>query len=149
MMKLKACWAVALISVSPCFTTGAKAMTIHDFGRMNADDEAGFVTLLVESSRDFLKAHGHPDQGAKVISLFKTAGKEGGVYKFADKLKEVDALNKKNAINPNNRATVLQIEDAMELTLKDEGYKVPATYLLTMSKSFQPSGIPRPRMMGP
>ena len=122
-------------------------MTIHDFGKMNSDDEASFVTLLVETSRDYVKAHGHPEQGPKIIALFKTAGHDGGVYKFADRLQQVDAQNKRSAINPNNREAVLQVEDAMELMLKDEGFLVPAKYLIATGKSFQPSGIPRPHSL--
>jgi hypothetical protein len=148
-MNLKAKLVVALILVAPFFATVARAMTIHDFGRLNDDDEASLVALLVESSKNYLKAHGQADQGSKVIALFKTPGKEGGVYKFADQLKQVDALNKKNAINPNNRAQVLQIEDAMELMLKDEGFNVPTKFLLSATQNFRPSGIPRPRPMGP
>jgi len=148
LMNLKASLAVVFISVAPCFTSGAKAMSIHDFGRMDTDDEASFVTFLVVGSANMFKAHGQPDQARKVIAFFKVTGKDGGTYRFADKLQEVDALNRRNVINPNNRAPEYQVEDAMAETLKDEGLIVPATYLLTISKSFQPSGLPRARTPG-
>ena len=125
------------------FSTAARAMSIHDFGRMNNDDEATYVTLLVEESAEMLKAHGQPEQASKAIAFFKVTGKFGGTQQFASNLRTVDALNKRNAINPNNRAPVYQVEDAMELTLKDEGIIVPASYLLTASKDFRPSGPPR------
>ncbi len=124
-------------------------MTIHDFGRMNNDDEATLVALFVESSKNYLKAHGQPEKGDKLIAFFKTPGSDGGTYKFADQLKQTDATNKKNAINPNNRVKELEIEDAMSVTLKDAGFDVPAKFLFSVTQSFRPSGIPRPRTLGP
>ena len=117
-------------------------MSIHDFGKMNRDDEATYVALLVEGSAEMLKAHGQPEQARKAISFFKDSSKDGGVQQPASHLQMVNALNKRNAINPNNRAPVYQVEDAMELTLKDDGIIVPASYLLTINKDFRPSGPP-------
>jgi hypothetical protein len=147
-MNLKTNLAVALISLASCLTGAAKAMSIHDFGKMNNDDEATYVALLVEGSAEMLRAHGQPEQARKVIAFFKESGKDGGVQQFASNLKMVDALNKRNSINPNNRAPVYQVEDAMELTLKDDGIIVPASYLLTINKDFRPSGPSRPRTIG-
>jgi hypothetical protein len=147
-MKLKAKLVLVWMAVMPCLTGGARAMSIHDFGRMNNDDEATFVTLLVQGSAEMLKGKGHPDQAAKVIAFFKTPGKGGGVYSLADEVKTVDAMNKHNSINPNNRVPEYQIEDAMELMLKDQGIIVPAKYLLTITKDFQAAGPPRGRTMG-
>ena len=123
-------------------------MSIHDFGRLNNDDEATYVALLVQGSADMLKAHGHPDQAAKVLAFFRTPGKGGGVFEFADHLKETDALNKKNQINPNNRVPEYQVEDAMAATLKDQGIVVPAGYMLTIGKDFAPVGPPRMHAAG-
>jgi len=148
-MNLKVSWAVALISLASCFTGAVKAMSIHDFGKMNPDDEATYVALLVVGSAKMLKAHGQPDQARKTISFFKESGKDGGLQQFASHLKTIDALNKQNAINPNNRAPVYQIEDAMEQTLKDHGIIVPVGYLLTINKNFMPSGPPRPVTITP
>jgi hypothetical protein len=114
-------------------------MTIHDFGRMNRDDEATYIALLVEGSAKMLRAQGQPDQARKTIAFFKDSSKDGGVQQFASHLQTVDALNKRNAINPNNRAPVYQIEDAMELTLKDKGIIVPVSYLLTINQNFKQS----------
>jgi hypothetical protein len=57
-------------------------------------------------------------------------------------------MNKRNAINPNNRAPVYQVEDAMASTLKSAGVIVPANYLLTAGKDFKPDGPPRQHTMG-
>jgi hypothetical protein len=101
------------------------------------------VALLVEGSAKMLKANGQPDQARKAIALFHDSSKNGGVAQLASNLKTINALNKRNAINPNNRAPVYQIEDAMELTLKDAGIIVPTSYLLSINQNFRPSGPPR------
>jgi hypothetical protein len=148
-MNLKAKLALALTMFTLGFTVGAKAMSFDDFARMNNDDEAGYVAFLVETSAQMLKANGQPDQAGKAISFFKNSSNNGGVRQLASNMKMLNALNKRNAINPNNRAPVYQIEDAMELTLKDAGIIVPAKYLLASSQNFVPAGPPRSRTVGP
>jgi len=143
MMNLKANLAIVLISFAPFQTFCAKAMSFDDFARMNNDDEAGYVAFLVEASAQMLKAKGQPDQAGKAISLFNDSSKNGGVQQLASNLKMFYGLNKRNAINPNNRIPAYQFEDAMALTLKDQGIIVPASYLLTAGKDFSPSGPPR------
>ncbi len=138
-MNLKIWLAIALISLAP----DADAMSIHDFGRMNDDDEATFVALLVEGAAHLFKVQGQPDQARQVIAFFKTTGKDGGTYRLADQLKQAYALNVKNATNPNNRAPDRQVEDAMAATLRAQGLPVPAKYLLTVGSGFRPIGPPR------
>jgi len=142
-MDLKAKFAVILMLLSPFLGTGTHAMTIEDFGRMNNDDEATYVTMLIEASAKMLRTHGQPDQASQVIAYFKVPGKFGGVQEFAASLRTFYGLNKKNATNPNNRATVYQVEDAMASTLNEKGFTVPARYLLEISKDFRPVGPPR------
>lgn len=148
-MKLKSWCALALISLAPCFTTGARAMSIHDFGKMNDDDEATFVAFLVENAAHMFKVQGQPDLARKVIEFFKTPGKDGGTYQFADQLKQAYAVNVKNATNPNNRAPDRLVEDAMAATLRAHDLPVPAGYLITIGKDFHPVGPPRANVMGP
>jgi len=119
-MNLKVCSGVVFILLAAC-VTGARAMPILDFGRLNLDDQATYVTLMVEGSAELLRAHGEPEQAGKAIAFFKDSSKEGGVHQFASHLKEVNGLNLIHATNPNNRAPVYQVEDAMEMTLKDAG----------------------------
>ena len=123
-------------------------MTLEDFGRMNDDDEAGYVAFLVEASGQMLKARGHADQAAQVVPLFKDTSKDGGVQLFAYHLKSIYRLNKKNAINPNNRAPVYQVEDAMAQTLRDKGIMVPAKDLIEAGKGFHPEGPMRQHILG-
>ena len=147
-MNLKAKLTVAFISFAPCLTFCAKAMSFDDFARMNNDDEATYVALLVDGSSKMLKANGQQDQASKAILLFKDSSKNGGVPQLASNLKMLNGLNKRNAINPNNRASAYQVEDAMALTFKDAGIIIPISYLLTISRDFHPSGPPRQHTIG-
>lgn len=145
-MKLKA-HSVAFLFCLLCTGT-APAISIHDFARMKMDDQATYVTSLVEGSATMLKAQGQPDQAQKALALFKDPSKSGGLNQFVLKLKELEGLNNRNATNPNNRAPVYQIEDAMEMTLKNNGIIVPASFLLTINKNFTPSNLRLPQTIG-
>ena len=121
-------------------------MTIDNFARLNMDDEATYVALMVSSSAKMLRSQGKPDLADKAVALFKDSGKSGGVNQFAMNLKAAHNRNNMNATNPNNRTPDLQVEDAMAATLKDNGIMVPVSFLLTVHREFQPSGIPRPKV---
>jgi len=140
-MNLKAGWAIALVSLA--LVPAADAMSIHDFGRMNDDDEASFVALLVEGAAHMFKVQGRPDEARALIAFFKTPGQAGGTFRLADQLKLAYALNLKNGTNPNNRVPDRQVEDAMAATLRAEGFNVPAGYLLGVGEGFRPIGPPR------
>ena len=142
-MKSKICLAAGLLLLSALGSGCARAMSFHDFIRMNDDDDATYVTALVEGAAKRLRTNGQPDQARKLVALFKDSSKQGGVNQLAMNMKALNALNNRNAINPNNRAHVYEVEDAMELTLKDNGILVPASYLLTINQNFQPAGPPR------
>jgi len=143
MMKSKLWLAAGLFLVAPLGSGCAQAMSFEDFIRMNDDDDATYVAALVEGAAKMLRAKGQPDQAGKLVALFKDSGKQGGVNQLAQNMKTLNALNNRNAINPNNRAPVYEVENAMELTLKDNGIIVPASYLLSINRNFQPAGPPR------
>lgn len=147
-MNLKARWIVALFLFAPSLVTSASALTIGRFINMNNDDEAAFVALLVDGTSQMLKAAGHPDQASKVIALFHDTSNNGGVHLLANNLKTINAVNNRNGVNPNNRAPVLQVEDAMSLTFKDAGIIVSTKDLLIISKDFAPSGPSRSSTLG-
>ncbi len=144
-MKLSAYLAVGILLAGVLSSGNAQAMAIFDFAKMNDDDEATYLTSLVEGSAKMLRTQGQPDQARRVIALFKDSSKNGGINQFALHLKALHAINDRNAINPNNRAYAYQVEDAMELTLKDNGFIVPASYLLQVNKDFRPVGPLRGR----
>ena len=82
------------------------------------------------------------------ISFFKDSSANGGMQHLVSHLRIINGLNNRNATNPNNRAPVYQVEDAMELTLKDQGMIVPAGTLQSIGRNFMPSGPPRYRIIG-
>ena len=142
-MKSKVWLAAGLLLLSALGSGCARAISFHDFIRMNDDDDATYVTAMVEGAAKMLRANGQPDQARKLVAFFKDSSKQGGVNQLAMNMKAMNGLNNRNAINPNNRAHVYEVEDAMELTLKDNGIIVPASYLLAINQEFRPIGPPR------
>ena len=136
-MKLRLILIVVLFALAGPGT--GSAMSIYLFSKMKNPDRATYVDNMVEGTAKMLKDQGHPDQGQKVLDLFGDAGPKGGVNQFVTRLKDVDAENRHNAINPNNRKPVLQVEDAMALMLKDNGVIVPVSFLLGINKNFMPA----------
>ncbi len=117
----------------------ASAISIYLFAKMKNSDRATYIDTMVEGAAKMLKDQRHADQSQKVLDLFGDASPNGGVNQFVIKLKDVDAENRRNAINPNNRKPVLQVEDAMALMLKDHGVIVPVSYLIDLNKNFMPA----------
>jgi len=114
-------------------------MAIYAFAKMKLDDQASYVANMVEGAAKILKEQGHPDQAQKALDLFNDASKTGGLAQFVATLKEDASQNTKNAINPNNRKAVLQVEDAMEHTLKENGVLIPAKTLMAINEHFTPA----------
>jgi hypothetical protein len=139
---------VGLMLFAPFLTVGAKAMSIDVFGYLNNDDEATFVTLLVQGAADMLKAKGQADQAARVIALFNDSGPHGGVAQLALNLKMMHAVNVRSGITARSGAPVYQVEDAMAKTLMDAGITVSSKYLLSIGADFAPLGPPRSHITG-
>jgi hypothetical protein len=126
-----------------------EAMPILDFARMNLDDQATFVTSMVEGSAKTLRSTGHADQAQKLVELFKNSTRQGGVNQLAMNLKTMAQANNLHATNPNNRIPDFEVEDAMQLTLRDNGIIVSAASLETITRDFHPMFPPRPHVDGP
>jgi hypothetical protein len=127
-----------ILALSLLGTGHARALAILDFINMNLDDQATYVTSLVEASAKKLRADGHPDQAQKTIGLFKDSTKKGGVNQLAVNMKSMQLTNNRNATNPNNRAPAYDVEAAMEATLRDNGINVPVSYLEGVNRDFHP-----------
>jgi hypothetical protein len=140
------CCAVSLAAVF-AFSGSSRAMTLDNFARLNVDDEATYVTMMVESSAKLLRQQGKPDEATKTLALFHDASKNGGVSQLAMNLKAAHNRNIMNQINPNNRAAEIMVEDAMARTLKDNGIIVPVSFLLGVQKDFHPTGVRRPLIL--
>jgi hypothetical protein len=124
----------------------ARAMPIEDFAAMNDDDDATYVTAMVEGTAKMLKTHGQADLAQKTINLFRDSSKKGGLNQLIMNLKTLSTQNTRNQDNPNNRSPVYDVEDAMALTLKNNGVDVTADFLRTINEDFRASGLPRSLM---
>lgn len=129
---------VALVSL--LFLAGnAQAISVEKFVGLNNSDRASYVASLVEGAAAMLKAKGQPDQAQKAVDLFHDASPRGGVNQLALNLRQINETNNRNATNPNNRKKPFDIEDAMAMTLKQNGIIVTADYLRTLNRGFVPS----------
>jgi hypothetical protein len=142
-MNLHARIAAALLALTLLSTGHAPAMSILRFARMNLDDQATYITALVEGAAHQLRAAGHPDQAQKAIDLFKDPSKQGGLNQLAMNLKNLQIQNIHNGDNPNNRIPDADVEAAMELTLRDNGITLPAGSLKNVNHDFHPMFPPR------
>ncbi len=134
---------ITVVTMLALLTGPGRAMSMLDFAKMNNDDEAGYLAVLIGAAAQTLKASGHPDQADKVLAMFHDSSSSGGLHQFAAHMKMLGSLNARNATNPNNRAHEYLVEDAMELTLKDAGFLVSAKSLLKAGEDFQPVGPQR------
>jgi hypothetical protein len=145
-MNSKSLCAASLLAFLLLLPGAASAMSFLDFAKMNDDDESTYVALLIDGAAKILRAQGKPDEAARTLALFKSTGPNSGVHQLVDESKRLNALNNKNATNPNNRAVVYDVEDAMELTLRDNDITVSIKDLRTINQNFKPSGLSRRQM---
>jgi len=131
--------ALAILFLTLACSVPVPAMQILYFAKMKKPDQATYIDNMVEGAAKILKDEGHPDEAQKIIDLFGNATPDGGVNQFVLNLKAADLENRHNAINPNNRHPVLQVEDAMEHMLKDHGILIPAKTLMTINQNFMPA----------
>ncbi len=137
-MHLKARFAAMVLAASFLGAGQAPAMDILFFARMALDDQADYVSSLVEGSAKMLRATGHPDQAQKAIALFKDPTEHGGVQQLAMNIKELQEKNTLNATLAKSRAPVYDVEWALQMTLRNNGIEVPLKFLETLNKNFFP-----------
>ena len=118
-------------------------MTFEHFARMNNDDEAEFISVLVAGAAHDFRAHGQPEMAERTMALFKQPGEKGGVAQLASNMKTLHTLNTRNADNPNNRAPVYEVEDALQHTFADAGIKIGKDKLKSIGADFRAVGPPR------
>ena len=143
-MHLKARFAGAILAASFLGAGHAPAMDILFFVRMALDDQAEYVSLLVEGSAKMLRTTGHADEAQKAIALFKDSTEHGGVHQLAMNIKALQAKNTLNSTLATSRGPFYDIEAAMQLTLRNNGIDVPLKYLETINRNFSPSLPMRP-----
>jgi hypothetical protein len=138
MRGMKKYLASTVLSAALLFTCAANAMQIPQFDKMDHNDRSKYVTLLVEGAAKGLTDHGQTDQARKLINLFKDSSDKGGGYQFAKHLQIARDLNKQT----DPKQPPYEVENALEVTLKDNGITVPVSFLLALGKDFKPSSPP-------
>ena len=71
-----------LLLIGLLSTTHASAISIYLFAKMKNDDQATYITTMVEGAAKLLKDKGQPDQAQKTLDLFGDASKSGGINQF-------------------------------------------------------------------
>jgi hypothetical protein len=135
--------AALLVGASLAGTLPAPAMPILQFARMAIDDQATYISALVEGSAKLLRSQGHPDQAAKAIALFKDPTSHGGLSQLASNMRTLQSENDRNATNPNNRVQPYDVEAALGETLRQNGVDVPLSFLEGINHDFRPLLPPR------
>lgn len=120
----------------------ANAMQIPQYDTMGAKDEGRYVALLLKGAHQGLEAHGQTKQDKQLLALFTDNSPQGGAAQFEQNLQVARLLNSKNAADPNNKQPPYEVENAMAVTLKDNGITVPASFLLTIKNDFKPASSP-------
>ncbi len=126
------------------FANPAQAMEIQQFDKMSQDDRAEYVSGLIQGAEKVLTDEGRPDLAAQVSHLFTTNAPDSnistGMSQFMLTLALVRLNDAKNAEkNPNDPR--LEVEDAMFLTLKKNGIKLPDSFF-TVNSNFKPKHAP-------
>jgi hypothetical protein len=130
----------SVLSVAVFFSTAAQAMEISQFDKMVKHDQGGYAGLLVQGTLNILKAR-NPQDAQKFYDLFSADAPgqkaSNGIVQFKENLEICRQINKDNGNDPNKKP--LEVEDALWLTLKNNGIIVPIEQLLEIGKDFKPS----------
>ena len=97
-------------------------MAILDFVHMNDDDDATYVTALVEGAAKMLKANGQEDQARKAIALFKNSTKSGGVNQPTTIKKERQPWQSSSDNQRADRPRWLSVNRTFWLTLSSDEF---------------------------
>jgi hypothetical protein len=135
-------WIGAVLSTALLFSGMGNAMQISQYDDMDKHDRTRYVTLLIKGAHDHLSANGQSAQAEKVLYLFENSSAKFGWPQFERNLHMARVLNAKYAADPNNKKAPYQVEQALALTLQNNGILVPVSFLLTINKNFKPSYPP-------
>jgi hypothetical protein len=133
--------AVGVLSMVLSWSTFVQTMPIPQFDQMDRYNRIMYETNLFEGAAAGLKANGQPDQAKKLRALFRTHGENGGVAQLEKNLQIARDMNKKNSADPNNKQAPYEVENAMLVTLQENGFSVPLTVLFAINKNFKPSRL--------
>lgn len=122
----------AFVAAAMVLPNIVQAMEIRQFDKMSQDDRAEYVSELISGAEKVLTHEGRTDQAQKVESLFSTNGPDGkvsiGMGEFMINLARLRVADAERvAANP--RATRLEVEHAMALTLKQNDVVLPPSFM--------------------
>jgi hypothetical protein len=129
-----------ILSAAILLSGSAQAMEIEKFDRMAAQDQSGYIVVLIEGAQKVLIQSGKKDLAHQVHMLFtkKLGGDESpvGVVEFESNLGRARAADLRN-LEKNPNAQRLEVEDAMGVTLKKNGIELPNSFF-TVGSAFRP-----------
>jgi len=118
-----------------------QAMQIQQFDKMVEDDQAEYVSELIQGAEKVLTDEGRPDLAAQVSHLFTTNAPDGnisiGMSDFMLTLAKARLADAQRA-EKKPSAHRLEVEDAMAVMLKKvHGIDLPQNFF-TVNKNFKP-----------
>ncbi len=135
-------WIGAVLSTALLFPGMGNAMQIPQYDKMDKHDRADYVNLLIKGAYDHLSAAGQSAQAERLLYLFENSSTKFGWPQFEKNLQMARALDAKHAADPKNKKVPYEVEQALAVTLTNNGILVPVSFLLTINKDFKPSYPP-------
>jgi hypothetical protein len=135
-------WVGAVLTTALLLPGLGNAMQIPQYDKMDKRDRTHYVNLLIKGAHDRLSANGQSAQAERLLYLFESSSAKFGWPQFEKNLQMARALTAKHAVDPNNKKVPYEVEQALALTLKNNGILVPVSFLLTINKDFKPSYPP-------
>ena len=132
----------AVLSIALLFPCMGNAMPIPQYDKMDKHDRAHYVNLLIKGAYDHLSANGQSAQAERLLYLFENSSAKFGWPQFEKSLQMARVLNAKQAVDPKNKKVPYEVEQALAVTLQNNGILVPVSFLLTINKDFKPSDPP-------
>ena len=128
------------LSVAVLFAGAAQAMEIQTFDKMAPQDQADYITVLIDGAQRALISEGKADLATKVNKLFTEvpAGDKIslGLNELESNLDRARVADIQR-IQKNPDARRLEVEDAMIVTMRKNGIELPPSFL-TVASNFKP-----------
>jgi hypothetical protein len=131
---------VLLVSVVMLFASVAQAMEIIQFDKMAVQDQADYITVLVDGAQRVLIVEGKNDLAAQIHKLFTEVHSGDrmtlGMIAFEENLDRARLFDAESHARDHNAQRV-EVEDAMAATLKKNGIELPDSFF-NVASNFKP-----------
>jgi len=128
------------LSAAMLFSSAAQAMEIRQFDKMAQDDQAQYVSDLIQGAEKVLTDEDKSDLAAQVSHLFTTNAPGAhisiGMAEFMRNLARLRVADVDNA-QKNPKDPRVEVEDAMFVTLQKNHIDLPDSFF-TVAKDFKP-----------